>query len=101
MNASSVREASQAGECEVAADGNAVEVVPSDAELTIQKAAELLNVSRQHLVKLLESGALPVHKAGRCRVPDDWLLQNRRALLFGRDVLKAVMAAFTSGSQAA
>jgi hypothetical protein len=36
-----------------------------------------------------------------CRVPDDWLLQNRRALLFGRDVLKAVMAAFTSGSQAA
>jgi len=36
----------------------------------------------------------------KCRVPDDWLLQNRRALLFGRDVLKAVMAAFTSGSQA-
>jgi hypothetical protein len=34
----------------------------------------------------------------RCRVPDDWLLQNRRALLFGRDVLKAVMAAFTPGS---
>jgi hypothetical protein len=37
----------------------------------------------------------------KCRVPDDWLLQNRRALLFGRDVLKAVMAAFTPGGQAA
>ena len=37
----------------------------------------------------------------RCQVPDDWLLHNRRALLFGRDVLKAVMAAFTPGSQAA
>jgi hypothetical protein len=36
-----------------------------------------------------------------CRVPDDWLLHNRRALLFGRDDLKAVMAAFTPGSQAA
>ena len=36
-----------------------------------------------------------------CQVPDDWLLHNRRALLFGRDVLKAVMAAFTPGSQAA
>lgn len=39
--------------------------------------------------------------APTCQVPDDWLLQNRRALLFGRDVLKAVMAAFISGSQAA
>ena len=36
-----------------------------------------------------------------CQVPDDWLRHNRRALLFGRDVLKAVMAAFTPGSQAA
>lgn len=27
----------------------------------------MLNVSRPHLVKLLESGALPVHKAGRRR----------------------------------
>ena len=35
-----------------------------------------------------------------CRVPDDWLLQNRRALLLGREVLKAVMAAFKPGSQA-
>jgi len=41
------------------------------------------------------------NRVPRCQVPDDWLLQNRRALLFGREVLKAVMAAFTPGSQAA
>lgn len=67
MNAPSVREASLASEREVAADGNASAVVPIHAELTIQEAADLLNVSRLHLVKSLESGALPVQKAGRHR----------------------------------
>jgi excisionase family DNA binding protein len=67
VNASSVRQASLAGECEVAADGNAVAMVPIHAELTVQGAADMLNVSRPHMVKLLESGALPVHKAGRHR----------------------------------
>lgn len=28
----------------------------------------------------------------KCRVPDDWLLHNRRGLLMGREVLRAVMA---------
>jgi hypothetical protein len=28
----------------------------------------------------------------RCRVPDDWLLHNRRGLLLGREVLRAVLA---------
>lgn len=27
-----------------------------------------------------------------CRVPDDWLLHNRRGLLMGREALRAVMA---------
>lgn len=47
--------------------GNAVQVVPVHAELTSQEAANILNISRPHMVKLLENGKLPYHKTGRHR----------------------------------
>lgn len=39
--------------------GKQVRVVEDDDAMTTQEAADLLNVSRPHLVKLLESGKIP------------------------------------------
>ena len=48
--------------------GKQVRVIEHDDAMTTQEAADLLNVSRPHLVKLLESGQIPqLPKVGRHR----------------------------------
>ncbi len=60
------------------AQGNAVAVTPIEADLTTQQAAELLNVSRPFLIKLLEDGEIPYYNVGsHRRVPYRELLEYR------------------------
>ena len=52
---------------EAMAAGRGLTLIPENAELTSVQAAEVLNVSRPFLVKLLEDNVLPHRKVGKHR----------------------------------
>lgn len=49
------------------AQGNAITLIPIHAELTTQRVADLLGVSRPFVVKEIEEGRLPARKVGTHR----------------------------------
>ena len=55
------------GIIEAMAAGRGVTVIPENVELTTVQAADILNVSRPFLIRLLETGAIPHRKVGKHR----------------------------------
>jgi excisionase family DNA binding protein len=52
---------------EAMAAGRGITLLPENAELTTVEAAEVLNVSRPFLIKLLDDQAIPHRKVGKHR----------------------------------
>ena len=63
------------------AEGRGVSVIGLRDEMSTQQAADLLEMSRPHLIKLLESGEIPFHRVGthrRVKLADVQDFESRR-----------------------
>ena len=49
------------------AEGKSIALMPTTAEITTQQAADILNVSRPHIIKILEKREIPYKKVGSHR----------------------------------
>lgn len=80
--------------------GRAIVLIPENQQLTTQRAADLLGVSRPHLIKLIEAGELPFQKAGTHRrifLRDLVAYQKRRDAARKAALNQIAKAAFESG----
>ena len=78
--------------------GNAVALVPIHTELTTQEAADLLNVSRPYLIKLLKEGKIPSRKVGtKRRILAEDILRYKASI--DKKRLKALEALVKQGQQ--
>lgn len=77
--------------------GRGISILPVGIELTTQQAADMINVSRPFLIRLLEAGQIPFHRVGtHRRVRLDDLLAYRRRRSAER---RAIFADLTSEAQ--
>lgn len=65
------------------AQGQTIVLMPHGKEVTTQEAADMLHISRPHLIKLCDDGTLPFHRVGshrRLRIEDVLAYRERRAI---------------------
>src|SRR5882672_9125330 len=74
-------------------EGHAIDVVPADAEISAQDAADFLKVSRPYLLNLVKKGVLPYRMVGaHHRIPMAALIAYKREQAPRRRSLDALTA---------
>lgn len=75
------------------ADGHAIDVVPADEEVSAQEAADILKVSRPHVLNLVKKGILPCRMVGaHHRIPTGAVIAYKRDQAPRRRSLDALSA---------